>query len=79
MAEIDPRSRAASTLSGLTEAEAKEFHSIFVTSFIAFTVIAIIAHFLVWQWRPWLPGPTGYASLIDQVRDGVALLTSYYA
>jgi hypothetical protein len=42
------------TLSGLTEGEAKEFHGIFVTSFIIFTVIAIVAHFLVWQWRPWL-------------------------
>jgi hypothetical protein len=42
------------SLSGLTESEAKEFHGIFVTSFIIFTVIAIVAHFLVWQWRPWL-------------------------
>jgi len=42
------------SLSGLTEGEAKEFHGIFVTSFVVFTVIAIIAHFLVWQWRPWL-------------------------
>ncbi len=42
------------SLSGLTETEAKEFHGIFVTSFIIFTVIAIVAHFLVWQWRPWL-------------------------
>jgi light-harvesting complex 1 beta chain len=50
------------SLSGLTEAEAREFHGIFVTSFIAFTVIAIIAHFLVWQWRPWLPGVNGYAA-----------------
>jgi light-harvesting complex 1 beta chain len=41
------------SLSGLTETEAKEFHSIFVTSFIIFTVIAIVAHVLVWQWRPW--------------------------
>ncbi len=54
--------------SGLTEAEAKEFHSIFVTSFIVFTVVAIIAHILVWQWRPWLPGPHGYTtSLLDGV------------
>ena len=43
------------SLTGLTEGEAKEFHGMFVTSFIGFTVIAIIAHFLVWQWRPWLP------------------------
>jgi light-harvesting complex 1 beta chain len=42
------------SLTGLTEQEAKEFHGMFVTSFIAFTVIAIIAQFLVWQWRPWL-------------------------
>jgi light-harvesting complex 1 beta chain len=42
------------SLSGLTENEAKEFHKIFVTSFIIFTVIAIVAHILVWQWRPWL-------------------------
>ena len=43
-----------SSLSGLTEAEAKEFHSLFVSSFVIFTVIAIVAHILVWQWRPWL-------------------------
>ena len=42
-----------SSLSGLSGNEAKEFHSLFITSFIGFTVIAIIAHALVWQWRPW--------------------------
>jgi light-harvesting complex 1 beta chain len=52
-----------SSLSGLTEAEAQEFHSLFVTSFIVFTVIAIIAHILVWMWRPWIPGAKGYALL----------------
>jgi light-harvesting complex 1 beta chain len=53
------------TLTGLTEGEAKEFHSIFMSSFIAFTVIALIAHILAWMWRPWLPGPEGYAALND--------------
>ena len=38
----------------LTPEEAKEFHKIFLTSFIIFTVVAIIAHFLAWNWRPWL-------------------------
>ncbi len=52
-----------SSLSGLTEAEAKEFHSLFVSSFVIFTVIAIVAHMLVWSWRPWIPGPKGYAML----------------
>ena len=42
------------SLSGLTAHEAKEFHSIFMSSFIAFTVVAIIAHVLAWAWRPWL-------------------------
>jgi light-harvesting complex 1 beta chain len=42
------------SLSGLTEQEAKEFHGIFTTSFAIFTVIAIVAHVLVWNWRPWL-------------------------
>ena len=52
-----------SSLSGLTEPEAKECHAIFLTSFIIFTAIAVVAHILVWMWRPWLPGPKGYAAL----------------
>jgi len=64
MADMD----RGGSLSGLTESEAKEFHSIFMTSFIIFLVIAIIAHILAWQWRPWLPGSQGYASIVDGVR-----------
>jgi light-harvesting complex 1 beta chain len=67
------------SLSGLTEAEAKEFHGIFMTSFIIFTIIAIIAHFLVWQWRPWIPGPEGYTSMIDSVNSTLANLIPYLA
>ena len=44
----------SNTLSGLTDDEAKEFHGIFVSSFLAFTAIAVVAHILVWMWRPWL-------------------------
>ena len=63
MSDVTRRPVAAS---GLTETEAKEFHSIFLTSFIGFVVVAIIAHVLVWQWRPWLPGPNGYTtSMLD--------------
>jgi light-harvesting complex 1 beta chain len=40
-------------LSGLTDNEASEFHSIFVRSFVMFTAIAIVAHILAWVWRPW--------------------------
>ncbi len=56
------------TLSGLSDSEAREFHGIFVSSFIGFTVIAIVAHILVWMWRPWIPGPGGYrTSLLEAV------------
>ncbi len=37
----------------LTPEEAKEFHKIFMSSFIGFTAVAIVAHLLVWFWRPW--------------------------
>lgn len=55
-------------MSGLSENEAKEVHRFFMSGFIIFTVIAIIAHILVWQWRPWFPGPEGYAALTDGVQ-----------
>ena len=37
----------------MSDAEAKSFHGLFIMSFLAFTVIAIVAHVLVWNWRPW--------------------------
>jgi len=49
----DDRERSGS-LSGLTDAQAQEFHGIFVKSFLAFVAVAIVAHFLVWSWRPWI-------------------------
>ena len=73
MADMD---RRGGSLSGLTENEAKEFHGIFVSSFIAFTVIAVIAHILAWMWRPWLPGAKGYSSLTDGANTAVASLLS---
>ncbi|MBV5310008.1 light-harvesting antenna LH1, beta subunit [Chromatium okenii] len=42
------------SISGLTEDEAREFHGVFVSSFVAFTGIVVFAHVLVWLWRPWL-------------------------
>jgi light-harvesting complex 1 beta chain len=68
--------RRTGSLSGLTENEAKEFHSIFMTSFVLFTIVAIVAHILVWMWRPWLPGPNGYVELHDGVTNVASLLTT---
>ena len=53
--------------SGLSDQGAREFHRLFVMSFIGFTLIAIIAHFLVWQWRPWFPSVEGYAAVTDGI------------
>ncbi len=50
------------SVSGLTPTEAREFHRIFITSFIVFLVIALIAHYLAWEWRPW---GGHYTSMLD--------------
>jgi light-harvesting complex 1 beta chain len=67
---------ADKSLSGLTEQEAREFHKIFISSFFIVLVIAIVAHFLVWQWRPWLPGVNGYTSMIDGARSMLQTLVA---
>lgn len=76
---VEPRN--ASSLSGMTEPEAREFHRIFMTSFIVFVVVAIVAHFLVWQWRPWLPDEGGYTTsmLLDGVRVALGHVSALVA
>jgi light-harvesting complex 1 beta chain len=39
--------------SGLTDDECQEFHRYYTQGFLLFTGGAIIAHILVWIWRPW--------------------------
>ena len=75
MSDIVPRT---GSLSGLTDAEAREFHGIFISSFIVFLVVAIIAHILAWIWRPWLPGVHGYAtSMLDSAHSLAPHVLSY--
>ncbi len=63
----------------LTPEEAKEFHKIFVSSFIGFTIVAIIAHVLVYMWRPWLPPIEGYAMIGDTMQVAQAAITTFLA
>lgn len=56
----DLTARPATPTSGLSEEEARGFNTAFFASFLGFLAIAIVAHFLVWQWRPWIPGARGY-------------------
>ena len=60
--------------SGLTDDEAKEFHAIFTKSFIVFVGIAVVAHILVWSWRPWLPSAKGYVMLDGVIHHAVNLI-----
>jgi light-harvesting complex 1 beta chain len=64
------------SVSGLTASEAREFHKIFVTSFIVFLVIALIAHYLAWEWRPW--GGHYTTSMIDGASRVASLITSSF-
>jgi light-harvesting complex 1 beta chain len=41
------------SLSGLTEAEAQEFHKFFIQGLLGFVGTSFFAHVLVWAWRPW--------------------------
>lgn len=41
------------SISGLTDAEAQEFHTFYVQGLVGFAAIAVVAHILVWAWRPW--------------------------
>lgn len=61
------------SLSGLSEGEAQEFHKFYLQGMMIFVAIAVVAHFLVWMWRPWIPGPNGYAAL-ERVNETAAAL-----
>ena len=41
-------------INSVTPEEAKEFHKLFMMTFVGFTGIAVVAHLLVWMWRPWI-------------------------
>lgn len=55
----------------MSDAEAKGFHRAFLTSAIAFVFIAVVAHVLVWNWRPWAttvaPSATPVATSMNTV------------
>lgn len=44
----------------MTSEEAKAFHNLFVMSMAFFVGVAVVAHILVWMWRPWFPGTEPY-------------------
>ncbi len=66
-----------STLSGLSEPEAREFNRIFVLSFVLFTGVAVVAHILAWLWRPWggnYVHPPGGTAMLEPALQHAMLL-----
>ena len=70
-AGYEPTARPTGPVSGLSEDEARGFHTAFTLSFLGFLFIAIVAHYLVWQWRPWIPGSRGYPTRTAQTAPAV--------
>lgn len=50
---------------GMSDDEAQEFHKYYMQGTLLFVAVAVVAHILVWAWRPWIPPEEGYSSLID--------------
>jgi light-harvesting complex 1 beta chain len=63
------------SLTGLTDNEAKEFHQLYLQGFMLFTGVAVVAHLLVWLWRPWIPPEEGYTLLEGTTNVASSLLT----
>ena len=48
-----PIAIGGNSMSSLSESEAKEFHSAYIMGFTGFTIVAIVAHWLLYTWKPW--------------------------
>ncbi len=42
------------SFTGLTDEQAQELHSVYMSGLWLFTAVAVIAHLAVFIWRPWL-------------------------
>jgi light-harvesting complex 1 beta chain len=72
----DSMTKREGSLTGLTDDEAKEFHKLWTSSAVFYVGVAVVAHILVWAWRPWL-GPSmphSRADLIDAVNTTISFL-----
>jgi light-harvesting complex 1 beta chain len=64
-----------SPISGLTNDEAKELHSGFMMMMTIYFIIAAVAHYLVWLWRPWFPGTPGYVKATEVITSTLSMLS----
>jgi len=68
-----------SSWTGMSDQEAQEFHTYYLQGMVMFVIVAVVAHLLVWLWRPWIPGPEGYASLMDGVHSTATAVLPFLA
>jgi light-harvesting complex 1 beta chain len=45
--------RSDLSFTGLTDQQAQELHSVYMSGLVLFTVVAVVAHLAVFIWRPW--------------------------
>lgn len=62
------------SLTGLTDEEAKDFHEVYMSGLVLFTGVAVVAHILVWLWRPWFQTPEGVAAIDEATKIAAASL-----
>jgi light-harvesting complex 1 beta chain len=55
----------AGSATGLTEAEAKDVNGWFIKGTVVYIGFAIVAHILMWVWRPWIATGAGHSSLME--------------
>jgi light-harvesting complex 1 beta chain len=66
--------------SGVSDQEAQEFHNFYLQGTTLFTLVAIVAHVLVWLWRPWIPPAGGYkAALLDGATTVLSTVQTFIA
>jgi len=41
------------SFTGLTDQQAQELHSVYMSGLVLFTVVAVVAHLAVFIWQPW--------------------------
>ncbi len=41
------------SFTGLTDQQAQELHSVYMSGLTLFSIVAVVAHLAVFIWRPW--------------------------
>jgi light-harvesting complex 1 beta chain len=41
------------SFTGLTDEQAQELHSVYMSGLVLFTTVAVLAHIATYIWRPW--------------------------